>query len=200
MTAQSTDQIESFVYVEAGHEFMQISGPDWTWVSDAVTGLWHPKTSYLSNRSRMRNYIRAFDKHLVGSNDDGKIYELSQTYHDEDGDPLIVRLRSANLPAWPGQVRWFNLMLDMEMGIGDGTSDDTTGMPDLMMRYSDDGGNHWSIERQVELGEIGEYTKRVKFNRLGLSKSQGRIFEIAVSAGVRRAVINASAMIEKLVP
>ena len=198
MDQQRTDEIEAFVYFEAGHEFMQISGPDWTWVYDAATRLWHPKESYLSDRARHRTYIRAYDKHLVGSNDDGKIFEMSMDSYVEDDDPLVVRMRSPVLGPWPARVRWHNLILDLEMGVGDGSSDQHTGTPDLMMRYSDDGGSVWSSEFQAELGEIGEHRKRVKFNRLGISSSQGRMFEIAISAGVRRTIINASAMIEVL--
>lgn len=199
MTAQSTDEIEAFVYFEAGHEFWQISGPDWTWVYDAATQLWHQKESYGLERSRHRTYIRAFDKHLVGDSEAGILYELTDTVYDEDGDYLIVKMRTANQGPWPARVRWHNLIIDMEMGVGDGSTSDHTGTPDAMMRFSDDGGNIWSNEFQAEMGAIGEHRKRLKFNRLGISGSQGRMFELAISAGVRRTTINASALVEVLV-
>lgn len=198
MTAQATDQIEGFVYFEAGHEFYVLSGPDWTWVYDASTQLWHQKKSYLSDRWIGRSYIRAFDKHLVGSRSEGILYEMSPAFLDEDGDFLIVEMNSPILGPWPARVSWHEVALDMEMGVGLTDGDDEVTAPQVMFSWSDDGGNTYGNERLRPLGAIGEYTKSLRFNRCGTSGRQGRCFKLKISAAVRRTVIQGSAQVEVL--
>ncbi len=67
--------------------------------------------------------------------------------------------------------------------IGGGTD------PQAMLRYSDDGGHTWSNERWLSIGQIGEYSQRVKWNRLGITR--GRTYEVIVSDAVKRNIINA---------
>lgn len=55
--------------------------------------------------------------------------------------------------------------------------------------YSNDGGRTWSNWRERSLGEVGEYEKRVKLNRLG--KFRNRIFKVRVSSPIRRDLLGA---------
>lgn len=55
--------------------------------------------------------------------------------------------------------------------------------------YSNNRGRTWSNWRERSLGEIGEYEKRVKLNRLG--KFRNRIFKIRVSSPIRRDLLGA---------
>lgn len=52
-----------------------------------------------------------------------------------------------------------------------------------LLSYSDDGGHTWSNWRERSLGEVGEYRKRVRFNRLGAFRS--RVWRVRVSSPVR---------------
>lgn len=199
MAAQRADEIEGFVWNDAGHEFYVLSGPDWTWVFDAATSLWHQKRSHLSDRWIIRSYIRAFNKHIVGSNDDGVLYEMSFDYRDEDGDPLIMDLRSTILGPWPARVSWEEIAIDMEMGVGDGTSDPDSGTnPQVMISWSDDAGATFSAERFKGLGAIGVYTKSMRCHGCGTSDRRGRMIRLQCSAAVRRAVIQGNAVVEVL--
>lgn len=49
--------------------------------------------------------------------------------------------------------------------------------PRVMMRYSNDGGRNWSSELWREVGDTGEYGKRVRWNRLG--QGRRRVFEVS---------------------
>jgi hypothetical protein len=134
--AQRSEEIEGFVWFDAGREFYVLSGPDWTWVYDASTQLWHQKKSHLSTRWIGRGYIDAFDKHLIGSIEDGNLYEMSHDYKDEDGSPLIMDLRTSILGPWPARVSWQEIAIDMEMGVGNASDAD----PKVMISWSDDAG------------------------------------------------------------
>jgi hypothetical protein len=60
--------------------------------------------------------------------------------------------------------------------------------------WSDDGGHTWSTRHYVSIGEIGEYTQRAIWRRLG--RSRGRIFRIMISGAVKIVIIAAYAEIE----
>jgi len=62
-----------------------------------------------------------------------------------------------------------------------------------MLKYSDDGGHTWSTDvwRSMGIGSIGEYVKRVIWNRLGLTKGQPRIYEASCTAEVKTTLIGA---------
>jgi hypothetical protein len=195
MSAQASDQIEAFVWSTAGHEFYVISGSDWTWVYDTANQLWHQKSSYLTERWQGRTYIRAFDRNLVGSNDTGILMDMSFDVLDENGDHLIVEAVSPILGPWPNAVIWDAIIIDMEMGVGDGTAVVHSAMPQAMLSWSSDGGVAWSAERFAPLGELGNRQIRLRYNRLGQSSWQGRMYKLRISAPVRRVIIEAKALV-----
>jgi hypothetical protein len=52
--------------------------------------------------------------------------------------------------------------------------------PQIMLRWSDDGGHTWSNEHWRPMGMIGEYGKRVLWRRLGMTqKIRDRVYEIS---------------------
>lgn len=57
----------------------------------------------------------------------------------------------------------------------------------VQIRYSKDGGNNWSAWVERDLGEVGEFQKRIRRYRLG----QGRqwVFDIRVTSPVRADLI-----------
>jgi hypothetical protein len=75
-------------------------------------------------------------------------------------------------------VYYHEFELDMEVGIGNAEGLDGDD-PQVMLRWSDDGGHTWSNEHWVSAGELGDYTKRVVWRRLG--RARDRIFELTVT-------------------
>ena len=64
--------------------------------------------------------------------------------------------------------------------------------PELMLRWSDDGGHTWSNEHWASMGKIGEYGKRVIWRRLGMTtKLRDRVYEISGSDPVKIAIMGA---------
>lgn len=85
------------------------------------------------------------------------------------------------------------LQIDVEAGVGptppllDGAGDPRD--PQLMLRWSDDGGHTWSNTYSVGFGKAGEYRTRAIWRRLG--RSRDRIFEVSVSDPVPTRLIDA---------
>lgn len=52
--------------------------------------------------------------------------------------------------------------------------------PEIMLRWSDDGGHTWSNEHWRPMGKVGEYGTRVIWRRLGMTtKLRDRVYEIS---------------------
>lgn len=195
--AQRASEIEGFVWNDGGHEFYQISGPDWTWVYDFSTRLWHGKESLGILRSKIRHYFRAFDQHIVGNHASATLYRMSAEYYDEDGQELVMTIRTPVFDEQGYYITWDCLMLDMEMGVGNALADSAgpNFNPRVMLNWSDDGGHTWGPERERPLGEQSNFKGRLQFNQLGTSREQGRSYQIRISAACKKVAIQAHARI-----
>lgn len=60
--------------------------------------------------------------------------------------------------------------------------------PQIMLRYSDDGGHRWSDEMWRSLGKVGEYRTRAVWRRLG--QFRNRQMKLRITDPVRRLVIS----------
>ena len=102
--------------------------------------------------------------------------------------PYVVRevltRRMRRSPAIADEDRWIfhhALQIDLETGVGlvSGEGSD----PQLMLRWSDDGGQTWSDEHWTSAGRMGEYQTRAVWMRLG--RSRDRVYETTVTSPVQ---------------
>lgn len=64
--------------------------------------------------------------------------------------------------------------------------------PQVMLRWSDDGGHTWSNEHWASMGRIGEYYRRVFWRRLGMTlKLRDRVYEISGTEPVKIIIMGA---------
>ena len=64
--------------------------------------------------------------------------------------------------------------------------------PQVMLRWSDDGGHTWSNEHWTSMGKIGQYYKRVIWRRLGMTtKLRDRVYEVSGTDPVKIAIMGA---------
>lgn len=106
----------------------------------------------------------------------------------------IRRLRRApHIHAGMDWLYYALLELDIESGVGleSGQGSD----PQIMLRWSDDGGHTWSNEHWVSAGKIGKYQQRAIWNKLG--RARDRVFEISMSDPVKWVIIGARLNITK---
>ena len=61
--------------------------------------------------------------------------------------------------------------------------------PQVMLRWSDDGGHTWSSERWTSMGKIGEFGYRTFWRRLGSSRD--RVYEVSGTDPVKIAIMGA---------
>lgn len=69
--------------------------------------------------------------------------------------------------------------------------------PQVMLRWSDDGGHNWSNEHWRSMGKIGQTGRRVIWRRLGMTmKLRDRVYEISGTDPVKIAIMGAELILE----
>lgn len=190
---QNISDAKAYCYQEFGHYFYVLNFPtaDTTWVYDMTTGLWHERAYTLNGRlQRQRGncHTFAFDTHIVGDYESGKIYKLSSTIYSDDGAPISRVRVTPHSTADGNRVFYNSLELDIEVGVGlDGSGQGVD--PQVMLQFSNDGGRTWSSEKWVSIGKIGQTKARPRWNRLGSARD--RVFRVSISDPVKIAIVGA---------
>jgi hypothetical protein len=187
----------AYTYQQDGHSFYVLTFPSAgkTWVYDVATQAWHERASGDDNQYRHRSNCQMTfaNEIIVGDFENGNLYAFDMTVYSDNG-AIQKWLRSWRaLP--PGQntlkrTTHHSLQLDCESGVGLVTGQGSN--PQVMLRWSDDGGNTWSNEHWSSMGGIGEYNRRVFWRRLGMTlKLRDRVYEISGTDPVKIAIMGA---------
>ena len=192
----------AYTYQQDGHSFYVLIFPsaNTTWVYDVATGAWHERAgwsdgSFTRHRS---NCQMAFNNEIiVGDYQNGNIYAFDlDTYADNGQIQKWLRSWRA-LPTGQNNLKrtaQHAMQLDMESGVGLATGQGSN--PEVMLRWSDDGGHTWSNYRTTSVGKIGEYYYRVWFRRLGMTmKLRDRVYELSMTDPVKTAIMGAEILI-----
>lgn len=190
--------IRSCTWVKDGHTFYSISSTSWTWVFDTVTSLWHKRMSYGQAYWRIATAVFFDGKLITGDLETGTLYEMSAEFTDEAGDPLVSEIIIPPVHAFPARLRHNTLYIDMQRGVGTGTGEVDEIAPVVMVSWSEDGGETFGNERQLQLGEQGKNLIRVRTHRLGIAPENGRVYKLSVSAKVRRGFYGLTIEADKL--
>lgn len=175
------ETIEASVYVFDGRPMWCLSAPDWTWEFDLLTQKWHERRSYLSDRWQITGTIYAFGKWLAGGMD-RKLGVIRPDVRTEYGEPLILRVDSGLVQAFPSRIAVGRADFDLVTGVGIATAGNINGTdPVCRISWSDDGGTRWSIPRERPLGAQGRPQTRVSVFGTGLSGPMGRRWRFEVS-------------------
>lgn len=192
----------AYTFQQSGHLFYVINFPSAgkTWLYDitssALSGspIWSRLASFADGqfwRHWGDNCIQWQGKSIVGDCRNGNIYAYSLDVLTDNGTPRkwLRRWRALQQPK-SSTTRFASLLINMQTGIGI----DPSINPQVILRWSDDGGHNWSDERVQAVGRTGATSKNVKFNRLGSTRrfaSNDRVFEVSSTDAFPVALIDA---------
>jgi hypothetical protein len=188
----------AYTYQQDGHAFYVLNFPtaNTTWVFDVATQVWHERaglTGGVFTRQRANNQCNFGGTIVVGDFENANIYALDlNTFADNGTEQRWLRSWRA-LPTGQNNLKrtaHHSLQLDCETGVGlnTGQGDD----PQVMLRWSDDGGHTWSSEFWRSMGAIGQYGYRTLWRRLGMTtKLRDRVYEISGTDPVRLYIMGA---------
>lgn len=188
----------AYTYQQDGHAFYVLNFPtaNATWVYDVATQSWHERAGLVNGqfvRHRSNCQMNFNGEIVVGDYENGKIYAFDLNVYNDAGT-ITKWLRSWRaLPTGQNNLKrtaHHSLQIDCESGVGliVGQGND----PQMMLRWSDDGGHTWTGDRWASMGKIGEYGRRVIWRRLGMTtKIRDRVYEISGTDPVKVEIMGA---------
>lgn len=180
-----TDAV-AYTYQQEGHAFYVLNFPsaNATWVYDVATNAWHERAGWSNGaftRHRGQCQMNFNSQTIVGDYENGNLYAFDLDVYADDGQ--IQKWVRSWRPLPPNQnnlkrTAQHTLQLTCESGVGINLGQGQD--PQVMLRWSDDGGHTWSSEHWISMGKIGEYGYRAIWRRLGMTtKLRDRIYEVS---------------------
>jgi hypothetical protein len=191
-----------YTYQQDGHSFYVLNFPtaDTTWVYDVATGAWHERASFANgdfNRHRASSQMFFNSTTVVGDYQNGKIYSFDLTVYADDGAPQKWLRSWRALPTGANNLArtiQHSMQLDCETGVGLNNGQGSN--PQVMLRFSDDGGHTWSSEHWKSMGQIGRSGYRTIWRRLGATmKIRDRVYEVSGTDPVRIYIMGAELLL-----
>jgi hypothetical protein len=181
-TAIITDGIGESMRMN-GHTLYRLTLPraNVTKQFDFTNGLWTDVGTWIAEDSEFTYfrpvfYAFAFDKHLIGDRETGTLYDMDTDYTTDVDDRVIRRVRRT--PSVVSEQDYvFHRKLTILMKTGDAPISGQGSDPQLMLRYSDDGGTTWGNEIDCSVGEMGQSSALVWFWQLG--QARNRVYELS---------------------
>lgn len=178
-----------------GHTIYRITFPsaNVTWGFDLASGKWLQVGPWIaeSNRfsaARVRWPVVAYNQTRALDSETGSIYAVDPESHvDVDDRPLVCERTAPGLVAELEPIFYSSLELDIQVGVGAESGQGSD--PQVMLQYSNDGGNEWSAELWRSLGKLGQYLTRVRWD--GLGSARRRVFRIRISDPVKIGIVGA---------
>ena len=188
----------AYTYQQDGHSFYVLNFPsaDTSWVFDVATGAWHERAALENGeyaRHRADNMCNFEGNIVVGDYQNGNIYTFDLTVFADNDEPQRWLRSWRALPTGQNNLKrtaQHSLQLDCETGVGLNSGQGSD--PQVMLRWSDDGGHTWSNEHWKSMGAIGQYGKRTIWRRLGMTmKIRDRVYEVSGTDPVRIYIMGA---------
>jgi hypothetical protein len=195
-------------YEEQGHVIYQLTFPvaDVTWcldmtVYDITQGKlgWFQRLSWNSSSGTYHRHaancmVNFADILMAGDYQTGQIHQQSRSIYTDAGNPLRAQRRTPHVWSRENRQRVFASSLQVEFTPGVGLQSGQGSNPQIMMRWSNDGGFTWSNEYWVPIGLAGETKNRAIIRRLGHFRD--RVWEVSYSDPTARDIIGATLFAE----
>lgn len=191
-------------YEEEGHLFYQLTFPtaDVTWVLDVTTYEatqgklgWFQRLSWDPNaavyhRHRANTMVNFADVRMCGDYISGQIHQQSRQIYTDAGNPLRCQRRTPHLWSKRNRRRIFYSSLQIEFTPGVGLQVGQGSNPQVMVRWSDDGGQSWGAEIWAPIGMAGDTLNRAMIFQLGYARD--RVWEANYTDPTPRDIIGAT--------
>jgi hypothetical protein len=171
---------------------MNLPTQDKTWVYDLATQLWH-KRAYrdaLNVLHRHRSNCAATFQglNIVGDYENGLVYALDRSTYTDNGAAILRMRRCHHITDELKRVYYEELQIQFQPGVGLATGQGSD--PQMMLRWSNDGGSTWSSYYPIAIGKIGKYKNRAIKRRLG--EARDRVFEVTITDPVNAVIVSAN--------
>lgn len=186
-----------------GQNFYMLTFPSQnkTWVySESSDSFFELSTGVDGSRHLSNSYVYIYGKHLISDYNSGDIYEWDFDTFTDNGETIKRVRQTRTLDGGllsPQAVGKTIFMGELEVIMNTGNTDLLSGQgsnPEIMLRYSDDGGRTWSGYINGLVGEKSQHNIKVKFSPLGSFRQ--RIIELSATDPLAWEIYGARAEIE----
>jgi len=193
----------AFTYQQDGHFFYVLTFPSVgkTWVYDVTTQSWHERAGFANGsftRHRANCQMNFNNDIVVGDYENGNLYAFDSEVYTDNGAPQKWLRSWRALPSGTNNLKrtaQHSLQLNCETGVGLNLGQGND--PEVMLRWSDDGGHTWSNEHWSKMGKIGAYGFRTFWRRLGMTmKLRDRVYEVSATDPVKVAIVGAELIVD----
>jgi len=184
------DDAVALTYTAYGHTVYQITFPtaQRTLAYDVTAQTWHEAQTGTAELGM--HYGRLSVAWLRGNYfsdaTTGNVYRFDEDVFTDNGVAIPREICTRHIRADGNQLFLTQLMLDMAAGQGNG--------PVVFISVSRDNGNTFGPEKQRSLGAVGQYAKRIIFNRLGYGRDL--VIKIRMVNNSRFIITGGSAVVE----
>lgn len=157
--------------------------------------VWYQWTSFPDQGRHRINCHTVFNRdNLIGDHSQAIIWKLDSSVYHDNGEEIHSEYTFPKIPDGGTRMTGANFELDMKMGVGlinDLAAPASGSDPQVMISYSDDGGQSFKSERFSSMGKMGEATHRIKRFSMGMTRRHGRIMRVKITDPVERVIQSA---------
>jgi hypothetical protein len=135
-------------------------------------------------------FAKSFNKHLIQSRVDGKIYELDRAIFQDDSSPIVSYRRTG----WIDRGTWNRKRISQFIIKGKVNATDPDNPGTLMLRWRNDGSPIWSTFMDISLNPDSQGNFIIPLNRMGMYRA--RQYEFRLSDNVDLVLIGATEDVE----
>lgn len=195
------EQAVAYSYQQEGHYYycLNIPGLNTTLVYDMASKQWHERQDGMgTERHYAQTHCVLNDEHIIGDYRNSNIYRYNLDVHTNNNEP-VLRLRQSPHVSESLDNLFIRLFeLDLEFGVGvvnNGVNTANAVTPRMMLQISKDGGYTWNNPIYGQMGRIGTYLTRCRWQRLGYGRDL--VFRVFCSDPVKITMLSAYLDIEK---
>lgn len=203
-TVADWTSVSSFVYTYKGHYYYGLNVPalGTTFVYDLHSKMWHERTGYNFYTAGQTSVAYSHSspglttEHLVFRPGEAGVLKLDnastllKTMTEPNGTQLQC-MRLFPIVADSSLVRLRHNLVQLDASAGD-----TANQPAYTLQWSDDSGRNFNAGRTLQPADVGEYTERFIWRRLGMSRS--RLYKLSFSTSIHVSIRSASLDVDKL--
>ena len=167
-------QLSAFTYTENGAWFYVLNVNGTTLVYDPDTAQWHRRKSSIVDNWKIEGAINIYEDGSAIGYSGKDIHNISINNLTENGDRIKREAISLPINDTVNRIRIHEVQLDMEGGF------DIEAKVNLQL--SKDNGKTWENSIEATTGAVGEYTRRVRWLRLG--QTRDAIFKISTTDAI----------------
>lgn len=191
-------------YVSGGKSIWYLSSPTWTWEFNLNSEKWNERESFQAGNNttgafsvwRGQGGTLAFGKWILGDLQTGNLGYIDATAQTEFGQPIRMRIESAEVADFPNRTRVGRADFNWVTGVGISTGTASQQNPKAEISWSDDGGLKWKYPVLRTLGAQGNAGQRVTVLNAGTSGPRGRRWRMDVSDAVYAAFVNGTQAVD----